>query len=155
MKTGFFLGFLCFCFAVQAQSITPLVVNSSGGILQNGSNVLVFSAGETAIARYSSSTNRLTEGFLQPHFVAAVGIAEFHVPDFRFYPNPVTGSLFIENSNPGIKSLRLYNALGQEIMEVGATDKMIDMSGLRPGLYIMAARDISGGTVQTFKLIKE
>jgi hypothetical protein len=155
MKAGFLLGFLCFCISANAQSITPVVINSTGGIFQNGSNVIVFSAGETAIARYSTVNNQLTEGFLQPHFAAIVGIAEFNAPGFRFYPNPATNSLIIENSNPAIKSLRFYNGLGQSVLEATATYNSIDISSFKPGLYIISVQDVSGTSIQTFKFIKQ
>ena len=63
-------------------------------------------------------------------------IEEFDADSFTLYPNPVNDMLTIEGENLG--NVSVYNALGQVIFEIFATDELkINTSNFESGLYFM------------------
>jgi uncharacterized repeat protein (TIGR02059 family) len=61
------------------------------------------------------------------------------------YPNPATNSIFL--SIPGdqeIKDARIYNLTGHFILAPFTDDKMIDISTLKPGIYLIEIADRKG-----------
>jgi len=66
-------------------------------------------------------------------------------PVFSFFPNPVISDLFIhvESTESFIRDLMIYDISGKMIREVnfttgiGTTDKTINLSNLRPGIYLL------------------
>lgn len=73
----------------------------------------------------------------------------------NYFPNPVTNLLNI-NSGEAIKSIKLYNVLGQVVIErtVNSTSFTIDLASVEKGAYIMTAES-EGGKVSTDKIIKQ
>ncbi len=59
---------------------------------------------------------------------------------FELYPNPASGEVFIElPTNDGVQ-VQLFNLHGQKVMEfasVGEAIRTIDVSGFKPGMYIL------------------
>ncbi len=74
----------------------------------------------------------------------------------RVFPNPVSGSLYIESDNE-INSISIYNITGIAVMEkISACDFFVkvDVSSLSPGIYI--ARIIfSNGEVAMTRIVKK
>lgn len=73
---------------------------------------------------------------------------------FRYYPNPVNGSLSLRAQNT-IDAVSVYNMLGQEVINMtpNAMSKDIDMSALNSGNYFV--RVSINGAVENFKIIKQ
>lgn len=71
---------------------------------------------------------------------------------FSIYPNPATTILNV-NLNAEIKSVSIYNTLGQMVQENVEADKIIDISGLKTGSYFFNVIS-DRGTVSS-KFIKE
>lgn len=54
------------------------------------------------------------------------------------YPNPVDHFLYIDIAEDlEIKNLKLYNLLGEQMMELGQISKTVDLSRLKYGVYIL------------------
>jgi hypothetical protein len=69
------------------------------------------------------------------------------------YPNPVSDILKIENNNGFlIKSIKLYNSLGQLVLEKNEGNQ-IDVSGLANALYLVEIETDKG--VVTKKIMKQ
>jgi hypothetical protein len=68
----------------------------------------------------------------------------------RVYPNPVNDFLYIENKE-NIVSARIYNSLGQLIMETNT--KIIDFIKLKSGVYILQINSDKETTVK--RIIKK
>lgn len=64
MKKIIILYFILFKSSLIAQSLSPTVVNSGGGYVQNGDKNLAFSVGETAVLQQISGNKALCQGFL-------------------------------------------------------------------------------------------
>jgi len=69
--------------------------------------------------------------------------------NFRVYPNPVRSGEMI-NANINVKSLEIYNLVGQKVKTV--TGKIISTEGLSKGIYLIKATK-DNGEVLTSKLI--
>src|SRR5690606_39067857 len=77
--------------------------------------------------------------------LAETTIAELSTQDFDYnndlltiYPNPVKDFLQIKtNSGTIVKSISVYNSLGQIMMTKIGDNKLIDLSSLKSGMYFM------------------
>jgi len=78
-------------------------------------------------------------------------IADTETPSVRIYPNPVKDLLFIDGGSPArvelldMRSVRIYQ---------GGSERMIDLSHLRKGIYLLRITD-SDGTFTQELLIKD
>ena len=64
----------------------------------------------------------------------------------RFYPNPTTNYLEIENSNYGIETVEVYNLQGQELFNNAYTNENViklDFSSFSQGLYMVVVNKIA------------
>ncbi len=84
----------------------------------------------------------------------SLGVGSFDTADFQTYPNPVTDVLNI-SYNKNIKSISVFNLLGQEVFSKTATTNIsqIDLSNLSKGAYMVkvASEDL----VKTIKIVKQ
>ena len=80
-------------------------------------------------------------------------IADSKIEGFTFYPNPTTDVLSLQSIN-NIDAVALFNILGQRVLQVqvGATSKELDLSGLAAGPYIMKVS--VDGQIGSFKIMK-
>lgn len=97
-------------------------------------------------------------GFESIFFVAGdcdlLGVSDHTPVDFTYYPNPVTEILTIE-SQVEIRSVRVYNLLGQEIKNFYAIQNgEIALNDLMSGIYLVKAT-FEDGREETFKVVKK
>ncbi|WP_431157502.1 T9SS type A sorting domain-containing protein [Winogradskyella poriferorum] len=86
---------------------------------------------------------------------AALSTDEFDNPAvFTYYPNPVKNTLTL-NAQNNIEDVRVYNMLGQEVMNAQpqAVDSDIDMSSLETGTYFVQVTIAS--ITKTVRVIKQ
>lgn len=77
------------------------------------------------------------------------------VNQFNIYPNPVTDYLHIQvGSNNEVKVLRIYNVLGEKIMEQNYSEPypQLDVSRLAKGMYVLSV--VSKSISFNYKFIK-
>lgn len=80
------------------------------------------------------------DGFELSPLTAVEEIGEVAV---AVYPNPAHDFVFVETSL-GLKSIRLFNAVGQEVKsfpQLGAFKNKLDLSGLGAGIYFLEIRN--------------
>jgi hypothetical protein len=74
--------------------------------------------------------------------------------NFKFYPNPTTGYLTIENPNDKVTNYSVFNVIGTHmqsgILNVGVTE--IDVKDFTNGLYFIRFMDVDG--MKTIKVMK-
>ncbi|WP_196885789.1 reprolysin-like metallopeptidase [Aureivirga sp. CE67] len=72
-----------------------------------------------------------------------IGLEEFNLTNIKLYPNPATGSLFIEAEEKG--NITIINILGSKVLTKSfeATRNEINISSLKPGIYL-ASLEING-----------
>lgn len=83
-----------------------------------------------------------------------LSVEDIAFENFTYYPNPVENNLIIRATNE-IESVRVYNLLGQEIMNVkpNTATPIIEMSGLQTGTYLMKVS--IEGNEKTYRLLKK
>lgn len=91
-------------------------------------------------------------GFCGYPIVSVKEQVNYENKDFEFYPNPVKETLFI-NTHEGIEYLKIYNTLGQLVVEQKFPPNQVSLSSLRSGLYFMNVKTATG--VFTKKFVKE
>lgn len=138
---------LCISFnTMQAQSLSPFVVSSSGGFYSNSTAQLSFTIAEmTMVTTFTSPNNILTQGFQQIE-VSGLSVSEVGNtnPEINVYPNPTKGIfvLSLMVPKPGQSSFKLVNSIGQVILtsdlhyNVGNNHFDFDISELASGIYV-------------------
>ncbi len=81
-----------------------------------------------------------------------LGISENEFANYRIYPNPTNGVLYIESKQP-ISQLSVFTILGQRIETMQNTNQ-IDLSKTEAGVYLLKIEDENGNS-QTHKIVKE
>ena len=130
-------------FTLGAQSLTPEVVASAGESFSNNTLNLDWTLGELMTESYAG-TIVLTQGFHQPK-LNATAIEDF-TPDFgavKVYPNPTSGSIFIEREKSGSLELTLLDMKGSIIMQKTVLSAFgnLNLSHLPKGIYILRMYD--------------
>ena len=137
-------------------------VNSSGVIA--GGDWYVISGGRQDYVNYTYdcleltmeistqktlSSNRLPEywHFLAPSLINYIGEVH-HLPGdtvairsaeasaLRVFPNPTTGLVTVKGATPGT-TLELLDVTGRRVMSTAGGTTTLDLSGLKPGLYLL------------------
>jgi hypothetical protein len=157
------VALISLCLTAFSQSITPSVLNSTGGTAKvNNKFYLDWSAGEMTMVNTIQNTGYsgliiVTNGFLQPDKDDAEG--DESVPDYvknslkpdvkainlRVYPNPASNYIMIEfpEEETGKIRLTLYDAMGQmvyykELTTYGHhTKERLSMAAFMQGTYLL------------------
>jgi hypothetical protein len=150
MKNKFYILFwIITSISVRAQTLSPTILNSSGGTATvNGINY-EYSFGEmTMISTFTSSKLIVTQGLLQTKMdTVASGIAknELPAPSISVYPNPAQQLINFESEYPAAGKLQyeLMDAAGKLIQSkqltvtAGKNKETIDLSEVTAGMYLL------------------
>ncbi|MBD3582498.1 T9SS-dependent choice-of-anchor J family protein [Flavobacterium selenitireducens] len=123
--------------------LTQVACNDNTGLLNLFSSVTVdgLDPGSTVyIAVYQNGLLGVIDGsFLVSAFSESLANSGFERDGLRFYPNPVTSTLNLTHDQTIIRSVRVYNELGQTVIRRDAESGLtqIDMSDLSNGLYFV------------------
>lgn len=139
------------CFAFGQSSVTPCVINTSGGTYTNDHYILDWSVGELALVNQMESSQPkfiVSNGFLQP-FTQDPSLADngpvFGDGEIIILPNPTKSILEIDfrTKQRGVTSFRLYDVLGRTLLTnsfhsygFGQIEK-IDLTNTSAGSYIL------------------
>jgi len=155
---------------IQAQSISPSIVNATGGSFNNSaSNISVdWSVAEMSLVNtlQSTGTNKvyiLTNGVLQPDAKKGgkKGAARFSTDEVKVFPNPAVDyvEVAIATKESGTFHLQLYNSIGQLVYTknfktAGAAHiEKISVSTFAAGTYLLSVEMESSMTSETKKSI--
>jgi hypothetical protein len=85
--------------------------------------------------------------------IDVIGVPEIEVPQFELFPNPAQD--FIGISNFGlIETISIFTMSGSKVLSENQTDGNINISDLRPGIYLLVIMDQNGRNYQR-KFIKK
>lgn len=142
----------------QAQSLSPEVISSAGGKMQNSTISLDWTLGETAVARWNTPNGFTTEGFHQPILQVTL-LPEYASPKVSIAPNPVQSTLNVLIKEPFQKTLfgQLVDVQGRVLVQranltLGNTE--FNLSNLAAGVYFLQVLEKNGKTVEAFKVVK-
>jgi Secretion system C-terminal sorting domain len=120
---------------IQAQTLNPVVLASTGGYGSGSWGSLSYTGGEAVIQTGVSPVVTLTQGFHQPLITSGVGISTPSLDDvFTFYPNPARKYIDIVSS---LKKgeICVYNDIGQLIWKSDMIPERLSVSHFSTGLY--------------------
>jgi len=130
-----------------AQSLTPMVISSSGGYYSNAAGSLSATVAEmTMVQTFTSMGNFLTQGFQQPEeWYVSVNEEKPQDGAISIFPNPSNGkfSIVVNSPEKGKASIHLYDILGQQtfsrLMDIrtGVNTENIDITGNALGMYFL------------------
>jgi len=144
---------LLFVKTIEAQNLSPTVVNSSGGVILNSSHSLEWSLGELAVSTLISPTNLLTQGFLQPT-TTIVGTEDlFDENRFSAFPNPVSGWLTLQTDIANIKTVQVHDVLGRLVLQ-SDFQPLLDVHLLESGTFAVSLFDKQNQLLHCFKISK-
>ena len=156
-----FIALLSISFS-YAQSLSQVVVASSGATISGASNTLSFTAGE-AVTGTITNGESLEQGFWPG---AATGI-NLSNEDFTFevqttvYPNPVVDYLnlhFNEMAGQDFE-VRLYDPHGRQVLDKkllnSSENETLNLSAYGTGIYILTIVESDSNKSKSFKIIKQ
>jgi hypothetical protein len=132
---------------MRAQTLSPVVISSSGGFFTAAGNSLSFTVAEmTMVQTFIQPTNLLTQGFQQPEQITTAIIENDKLlDDVMVYPNPSNGQFSIKYNanNNDINQVRIYNIVGQIVfyqnydVSIGLNTITIDIGKFGQGIYTL------------------
>lgn len=144
---------LLFVRTIEAQNLSPTVVNTSGGVIQNSSHSLEWSLGELAVSTLTSPANLLTQGFLQPN-VTTVGTEDlFDESQLAVFPNPVSDWLNLQTDIPDIETVQVHDVLGRLVLQ-SQFQPLLDVHTLNTGTFVVSLFDKQNQFLHSFKINK-
>jgi type 1 fimbria pilin len=154
-----FLVFISLCGAtyVSSQSLTPQVIASSGNSFSSGSAQIEFTIGEVATTSLTAGGNTMTQGFHQPE-ISYSSLQDFNdAYQFTLYPNPTEQFITVQSSIDDTKQIRLYDAVGKEIMITPVFNDRItvDLQTLAAGSYVFYITTEHGKPLHSYTVIKK
>jgi hypothetical protein len=162
MKTRllFIMLFFFLLKGINAQSLEPKVIATSGVFAISATCSMTWTLGEVMTDTYSSSGNFLTQGFNQPDTDFVTALTNIHSEeDITVYPNPTINYITIDLQDaPGNHTIYLYNVLGQLIIEenipTGQQQFRISTGDLANGLYLLNIINTDINSSSSFKISK-
>ncbi|MEA2106001.1 MAG: T9SS type A sorting domain-containing protein [Bacteroidota bacterium] len=160
-KTILILVVCLLCGYTFSQSISSQVIASAGEYSETSEIIVSWTLGEIAIETLESSTVILSQGFQQGYYeiTSIEKLLENNVA-IKVYPNPATDYIYISFESDEIKSvvIELYDLEGKIILKGKRYHSegpyKINLSGLSSSQYFLRISELSGKTVETFKIIK-
>jgi hypothetical protein len=153
---------------MNAQSLTPQVIASTGGYSSNANGSLSYTVGEmTMVQTFSANGNILTQGFQQPNDSIPVGILDVTKDDFGafiMYPNPAIDYTWFAFQMPeaGKVTISLYDMLGQKVSDVysanysnGKVTGQTNTQTLSAAMYFMTLTFVSAQDGKTHVTTKK
>lgn len=153
VRFSILLFVLLFARTIEAQNLSPTVVNSSGGVISNSSNSLEWSLGELAVSTLTGPTNLLTQGFLQPETGIVPTHDIFDESRFLAFPNPVRDKLSLQTDISEIATVQVHDVSGRLVLQTGFQPS-IDLSNLNSGTYIVLLFNKQNISLHSFKISK-
>ena len=139
--------------AQLAFSLKTIVINDTNA---NNNRKLVFRI-RTAGRNTGGSGNNRYDNVTLEGTVIVVSVPEIEkTTTLNIYPNPVVNTLEIVSELDGVKSVRIFNAVGQTLYEGSEAGKHISVNtgNLCKGSYFISIREYATGEVKTLRFVK-
>ena len=145
-----------------AQSLSQVVVASSGATITGASNTLSFTSGEVIVGNITNGES-LDQGFWPGAIVAVLLSNE----DFTFenqttvYPNPVVDYLNFNFKGMAGQDfeIRIYDTNGRQVLDKklinSSENETLNLSEFRSGIYLLSIVESASNKSKSFKIIKQ
>jgi hypothetical protein len=141
--------------SLNAQTLSPMTISSSGGFFSAGSNSLSFTVAEmTMVQSFIQPTNMLTQGFQQPEQLTTdIEENEAMLGEVSIYPNPSNGQVNISYNakTDGDYQIKIFDMLGQVVFAethgtgIGLNTITLNLDQLGQGIYLL---ELSSGNIK-------
>ncbi|MFK7749183.1 MAG: T9SS type A sorting domain-containing protein [Kordia sp.] len=84
---------------------------------------------------------------------ATLSVNDAETTTFKLYPNPSKGTLNIQTTTNDAVSIRMYDMLGKEVLNIDKVTNTVDISNLKNGMYLVKIE--TNNKSITKKIIKE
>ena len=142
----FFAGF----YSASSQSISRSVISSNGRFVSNSYAQLNSNVGEVLVTTLTSSSNFVTQGFLQPpnYLTTNVLLAEDQTNAFNLFPNP-TESIITLSTKLEVKPflIKVFDIQGRDLHldflfeKSPSENTLINVVFLNKGIYFLKVFD--------------
>ena len=145
-------GMLFSSLIASAQNVTPTVTDGNSYNYSKNGIFVDMSIGELAISTIKTSSQIITQGFLQPISIEQP-CAE---PELVYYPNPVQTDITITAIDCDVKVdyIEVFDTYGKNVLWVTAIENKIDLSPIGVGVYIIRVYAREGQLLGNLKIIK-
>ncbi len=134
-------------------------ISTSGGSVTIGTMAMVYTVGEIAVQENTVGTIHLSEGFIAPDLLSALGVEQYTVLEgVNVYPNPVKNNLNITLPEKDDYELYLYDLNGKQIINTSVAEDsqlVLDLSMQKTGLYLLVIINRKNKTTTTLKIQKQ
>ncbi len=140
-------------------TFTCIAESNTGGVSNVETETFTSTAGVTYYINigHPSGASDFAEGTFNLQIsLSGLSIDDLVSKGFSYFPNPVRGGELKMNANENIKSINVYNMIGQEVKRIALSNVFsykLDMSDLSDGVYFIRAE--VGDSTGTFKIIKK
>lgn len=141
-----------FTYSASAQIVSPTVTDNHSYNYQKNGVFIDMSIGELAITTLESSSQIITQGFLQPISIEI----PCDIPELIYFPNPVVDRITIEASycDVHVKYIEAYDLFGKSVLVAEASENVIDLTSIGVGVYLLRVYDNDEQLLGTIKIIK-
>lgn len=160
MKLFYFTLLIVGTNSLFAQSQITEAISSSGGIMNNSSNTIIYNLGETIIDDVSNSEQTIAHGILNQSIVIVLtSINDLVDLKLNVYPNPVVEKLVLSTKEPilGATNIQIWDVNGKMISNESLTHLInqyeIDMSAFKEGAYFLTIQTETKSK-NTYRIIK-
>jgi len=139
-------------YSVSAQIVTPAVTDAHSYNYGKNGVFVDMSIGELAITTIASSSQIITQGFLQPINIEY----PCDEPELIYYPNPVVDIITIEATecDVHVSYINVYDLFGKLVLVADATENSIDLAPIGVGVYLVRVFANDNQLLGTIKIIK-
>ena len=133
-------------------------VSTGGGSATVGNTTLTYAIGEVSVREDTQGNTHLSEGFIGPDILTAVGIENYgELTGIEVYPNPVDTYLNLELPDTARYEIYLYELTGQQLLSVDTADDtrlQLNLSLYPPAVYMLMVVDRNNKKSKIIKIQK-
>ncbi len=139
-------------YSASAQIVSPTVIDSHSYNYNENGVFIDMSVGELAITTLETSSQIITQGFLQPITIEI----PCDIPELVYYPNPVVDKITIEATycDVKVKYIEAYDLFGKSVLVAAANENIIDLAPIGVGVYMLRVYANNAELLGTIKIIK-
>ena len=119
-------------------------LSTAGGSATVGNTTVTFAIGEVAVQENTQGNTHLSEGFIGPDILQALGVEEFsELQGVKIYPNPVADYIHIHLSQSGNYRMYLFDLNGKLINDYQTVEDTyeINVENLQAAVYLLIIVD--------------